>query len=59
VALAVRLGTGAAVLAAGAIALISTGHEDFPVNDPLTMIALYAAFWWFGAMRPTVWLLPD
>ncbi|MDX6241529.1 MAG: hypothetical protein QOG10_6353 [Kribbellaceae bacterium] len=60
VALAIRLGTGAAILATGAIALISTAmQDDHPISDPLTMIAIYAALWWFGAIRPAVWLSPD
>jgi hypothetical protein len=58
--LAIRLGTGAAILATGAIALISTAIEDdHPISDPLTMIAIYAALWWFGMVRPAVWLSPD
>jgi hypothetical protein len=60
VALAIRLGTGAAILATGAIALISTAMQDnHPISDPLTMIAIYTALWWFGAIRPAVWLSPD
>jgi hypothetical protein len=60
VALAIRLGMGAAILATGAIALISTAmQDDHPISDPLTMIAIYAALWWFGAIRPAVWLSPD
>jgi hypothetical protein len=58
--LALRLGTGAAVVATGAIALISTAmQDDHPISDPLTAIAIYAALWWFGMGRPAVWLLPD
>ena len=58
--MAVRLGTGAAIVATGAIALISTAmHDEHPISDPLTMIATYAALWWFGAIRPAVWLSPD
>jgi hypothetical protein len=57
--LAIRLGTGAAILATGTIALISTAMQDFPISDPLTMIALYAALWWFLAIRPVMWLSPD
>jgi hypothetical protein len=57
--LAIRLGTGAAILVTGPIALISTAMKDFPISDPLTMIGLYAALWWFGAIRPAVWLSPD
>jgi hypothetical protein len=60
VALAFRLGTGAAVVATGAIALISTAmQDDHPISDPLTMIAIYTALWWFGAIRHVVWLSPD
>jgi hypothetical protein len=60
VALAIRLGTGAAILATGTIALISTAmQDDHPISDPLTMIATYAALWWFGLVRPAVWLSPD
>jgi hypothetical protein len=60
VALAIRLGTGAAIVAAGTIALISTAmQDDHPISDPLTMIAIYAALWWFGLVRPAVWLSPD
>ncbi|MDX6261851.1 MAG: hypothetical protein QOH84_3539 [Kribbellaceae bacterium] len=60
VALAVRLGAGVAILASGAIALISTAmQDDHPVSDPLTMIAIFAALWWFGLVRPAVWLSPD
>ena len=59
VGLAVRLGVGAAILATGSIALISTAMRGFPISDPLTMIALYAAFWWFGIVRPAVWLSSD
>ena len=58
--LAIRLGTGAAILATGTIALISTAmQDDHPLSDPLTMIATYAALWWFGLVRPAVWLSPD
>ena len=57
--MAIRLGAGAAILATGPVALISTALKDFPISDPLTMIALYAALWWFGAIRPAVWLSPD
>jgi hypothetical protein len=32
---------------------------DHPISDPLTAIAMYAAFWWFGIVRPAVWLSPD
>lgn len=56
---AIRLGTGAAILATGPVALISTAMKDFPISDPLTMIALYTALWWFGIVRPAVWLSPD
>jgi hypothetical protein len=59
VALAIRLGTGAAILATGTIALISTAMKDLPISDPLTMIAIYAALWWFGLVRPAVCLSPD
>jgi hypothetical protein len=59
VALAIRLGTGAAILATGAIAPISNAMKDLPISDPLTAIAIYAALWWFGAIRPAVWLSPD
>ncbi|WP_329475202.1 hypothetical protein OG555_26250 [Kribbella sp. NBC_01484] len=60
VALSIRLGTGAAVVATGAIALISTAmQDDHPISDPLTAIAIYAALWWFGVVRPAVWLSPD
>jgi hypothetical protein len=60
VALSIRLGTGAAVFATGAIALISTAmQDDHPISDPLTAIAIYAALWWFGIVRPAVWLSPD
>ena len=58
--LAIRLGTGAAIVATGAIALISTAlQDDQPISDPLTMIAIYAALWWFGIVRPAVWLSAD
>jgi len=51
---------GVAIVATGAIALISTAmQDDHPISDPLTMIALYAAFWWFGIVRPAVSLSPD
>ncbi|MFI5712320.1 hypothetical protein [Kribbella sp. NPDC051620] len=59
VALAVRLGTGAALLATGTIGLISTATTDLPISDPLTAIAIYAALWWFALVRPAVWLSPD
>jgi hypothetical protein len=60
VSLAIRLGTGAAILAIGPIALISTAmQDDHPISDPLTMIAIYTALWWFGLVRPAVWLSPD
>ena len=60
VALAIRLGTGAAVVATGAIALISTAMQiDHPISDPLEGIAIYAALWWFGLVRPAVWLSSD
>ncbi len=59
-ALAFRLGAGAAVVATGAIALISTAmQDDHPISDPLEGIAIYAALWWFGLVRPAVWLSPD
>ncbi len=58
--LALRLGAGAAVVATGAIALISTAMQiDHPISDPLEAIAIYAALWWFGVVRPAVWLSPD
>jgi hypothetical protein len=59
VALTIRLGTGAAIIATGAIALVSTAMKDNPISDPLTMIAIHAALWWFGLVRPAVWLSPD
>lgn len=60
VALSIRLGTGAAIVATGAIALISTAmQDDHPISDPLEAIAIYAALWWFGAIRPAVWLSAD
>ena len=34
-------------------------QEDHPISDPLTAIAIYAAFWWFGLVRPAVWLSAD
>jgi hypothetical protein len=56
----IRLGTGAAVVFSGAIALISTAMQvDHPISDPLTAIAIWAALWWFGVVRPAVWLSPD
>ena len=63
VALSIRLGTGAAVVATGAIALISTAmQDDHPISDPLTAIAIYAALWWLASYgprsgcHPTSWL---
>ncbi|HEY3559547.1 MAG TPA: hypothetical protein VGL05_18880 [Kribbella sp.] len=42
------------------IALVSTAMQyDHPMSDPLTMIAMSAAFWWFGLGRPVVWLTAD
>jgi hypothetical protein len=58
--LAIRLGTGAAIVASGAIALISTAMQvDHPMSDPLTAIATYVPLWWFGMARPAVWLSPN
>ncbi|TCO41015.1 hypothetical protein EV646_116106 [Kribbella antiqua] len=58
--LAIRLGTVAAILATGTVALISTAmQDDYPISDPLTMIALYAVLWWLGIVRPAVWMSPD
>jgi hypothetical protein len=59
VSLAVRLGIGVAILATAPIALISAMQDDHPISDPLTAIVMYAAFWWFGIVRPAVWLSPD
>lgn len=60
VAPSIRLGTGAALVATGAIALISTSMQiDHPISDPIEGIAIYAALWWFGIVRPAVWLSPD
>ena len=43
--LAIRLGVGAAIIATGSIALVSTAmQDDHPISDLLTMIALCAAF---------------
>lgn len=58
--LAARLGVAVAVLATAPIALISTARQvDHPISDPLTAIVMYAAIWWFGLVRPAVWLSPD
>ena len=57
--LAIRLGTGVAIIATGTIALISTAMTDNPMSDPLTMIAMYTAYWWFLLVRPAVWLSPN
>jgi hypothetical protein len=43
----------------GLIALIDTAMNGFPMTDPLPMIALFAALWWFGTMRPKVCLTPE
>lgn len=50
----VRIGMGLAIVATGAIAVISTVRKDFPISDPLTMIVGDAAVWWFFVLRPAV-----
>ena len=60
VSLAVRIGVGLGILATAPIALISTAMQvDHPISDPLTAIVMYVALWWFGLVRPAVWLSPD
>jgi hypothetical protein len=56
VSLATRIGTGVAILVIGMFALIDTARDGFPMSDPLTAIVLWAALWWFGTIRPAVWL---
>ncbi|MFF0266333.1 hypothetical protein [Kribbella sp. NPDC004536] len=56
----VRLGIGVAILAIAPIALISTAMQvDHPISDPITGIVIWAAIWWFGLVRPAVWLSSD
>jgi hypothetical protein len=59
VSLAIRIGLAVVILAIGLFALISTAMKDFPMSDPLTAIALWAALWWFGTIRPKVCVSPD
>lgn len=56
----VQVGIGVGILATAPIALISTARQvDHPISDPLTAIAMYVVLWWFGIVRPAVWLSPD
>lgn len=59
VSLAIRIGLAVVIVAVGLFALISTAMKDFPMSDPLTAIALWAALWWFGTVRPKVCVSPD
>jgi hypothetical protein len=54
-----RIWTGVVFVGLGLVALIDTAARDLPITDPLPLIVVLTALWWFGAMRPAVQLTAD